>query len=83
MEKFIPLTHQQATLSLRNEPACKHFDVCSDPEKPNEVFLYELYDDAQAFETHLKTQHFIEFDKAVSDMITSKMVNTFTEVFTP
>lgn len=83
MDRFMPLMQQQATLSLNNELACRHFDVCSDIEKPNEVFLYEIYDDAAAFQTHLKTPHFIEFDKAVSGMITGKTVNTFPTVFTP
>ena len=79
----MPLMQQQAALSLSNEVACQQFDVCSDPEKPNEVFLYEIYDDAQAFESHLKTQHFLAFDSAVSDMIIDKTIKTFTTVFKP
>ena len=82
IDQFMPLMQQQATLSLNNELACQRFDVCTNPDRPNEVFLYEIYDDARAFQTHLKTEHFIEFDRAVSDMVTSKTVDTFPSVFT-
>jgi autoinducer 2-degrading protein len=80
LEQFLPLMHQNAEQSLRDEPECHQFDVCTDPARPNEVFLYELYSDAAAFQQHLSMPHFKQFDTAVAPMIAAKDVRTFAEV---
>ena len=77
---FMDLMLDNARTSLRQETGCRQFDVCSDPARPGIVFLYELYVDRAAFDLHLTSPHFLDFDKAVSDMIVSKQVNTFSEV---
>lgn len=77
---FMDLMLDNARTSLRQEAGCRQFDVCSDPARPGTVFLYELYADRAAFDLHLNSPHFLDFDKAVSDMIVSKQVNTFSEV---
>ena len=80
-EAFMPLMQLQADNSLKLEPDCHRFDVCSDAVQPEQVFLYELYSDAEAFQVHLKTAHFLQFDEAVSPLIESKTINTFTAVY--
>lgn len=74
---FLPLMRDNARTSLREEPACRHFDVCTEPERAHEVFLYELYDNAAAFQDHLKSDHFRTFDAAVAAMIESKHIATY------
>ncbi|MDD9746277.1 MULTISPECIES: putative quinol monooxygenase [Marinovum] len=75
---FLPLMTENARLSLQREAGCRQFDVCTDGGE--EIFLYEIYDSAQAFETHLKSPHFQSFDAAVAGMIADKSVTTFAEV---
>ncbi|MEM6275725.1 MAG: putative quinol monooxygenase [Pseudomonadota bacterium] len=77
---FLPLVESNARLSLDQEPGCHRFDVCTDPGRPGEVFLYELYTDEAAFAEHLKSNHFLEFDAAASAYVTGKDVRTFTRV---
>jgi autoinducer 2-degrading protein len=79
MAKFMPLMLSNATASL-TEDGCKQFDVCTDPARPNEVFLYETYTTAEAFQFHLKTPHFLAFDAAATDMILGKDVRTYQSV---
>ena len=79
---FLPLMKENATRSLQEEPGCMRFDVLTDPSRPGEVFLYELYSDAAAFDEHLASAHFKAFDKAVSGMIADKKIATFSEVRT-
>lgn len=74
--QFLPLMHANADAS-RAETGCRYFDICTDPERPNEVFIYELYDDAAAFATHLQTPHFLAFDAAVTDMVILRDVRTY------
>ncbi len=71
---FLTLMQDNAAASVRDEPGCRQFDVCQDPEAPDHIFLYEIYDDRAAFEAHLAAPHFRTFDAASADMITSKHV---------
>ncbi|QBF29943.1 putative quinol monooxygenase [Thalassococcus sp. S3] len=80
LDAFLPLMHENAQTSLRDERGCHRFDVCTDPDQPGTVFLYELYDDRAAFDAHLASAHFKRFDAAVSDMIAAKHIATFAEV---
>ena len=77
IETFMPLMVENAKASLELEPGCRHFDVCQNPEQPTEIFLYELYDDAEAFEVHKGMTHFLEFSAKTDAMVVSKAVKTF------
>lgn len=78
--RFRDLVLAQAQTSIRSEPGCRRFDVLVDEDTPNEVFLYELYDDATAFDTHLESDHFRTFDADVKPMIKHKVVKTYRDV---
>lgn len=80
IDDFLPLMLENAKASLEDEPGCRQFDVCTDPDRPGDVFLYEIYDDAAAFQEHLRTSHFLAFDAQVSTMISSKSVATYSKV---
>ena len=73
LDEFIPVMTRQAHNSLTLEQGCLQFDVCQDQENPERVFLYEIYSDRDAFEAHLQTEHFLEFDKTVSPWTVSKI----------
>jgi quinol monooxygenase YgiN len=74
---FLPLMLDNARRSREDEPGCRQFDVCTDATKPAVVYLYELYDDRTAFETHLASAHFKSFDQATQAMIRNKVVATW------
>ena len=77
IDHFMPLMIQNAKTSLTDEVECYQFDVCRDG---HEVFLYEVYEDRPAFDLHLKSEHFLTFDAAVSEMVQAKVVRVFDEV---
>ena len=70
--EFMAAMKQNAAASLHHEDGCLQFDVCQDPGDRRRIFLYEVYRDDEAFEYHLKTDHFLEFKTTVSDWTTSK-----------
>lgn len=80
LHAFLPLMHANAQTSQSEEPGCQRFDVLTDPTRPGDVFLYELYDDAAAFQAHLASAHFKRFDQAVADMILAKDIKTYAVV---
>ncbi|WP_146346910.1 putative quinol monooxygenase [Phaeobacter marinintestinus] len=75
---FMPLMLENAHNSLTLEPDCHQFDVCRDPDRPDTVFLYELYTDRAAFDAHLNSAHFRSFDAKAAPMIAGKVVATYT-----
>lgn len=71
---------EQAENSLDKEPGCHYFDICRDPDEPGRFFLYELYTSSNAFNIHLKSKHFLDFDKWVSDWVAEKSVRILQRV---
>lgn len=69
----------QARNSLRLEPGCLRFDVCHDAARPDQVFLYELYTDAAAFDTHLASEHFKSFKATVDPWLVRWTIDTWTD----
>lgn len=78
-ERFRRLLIAQAKASLI-EPGCRVFDCWSDPERPGQVFLYEVYASRAAFEEHLATPHFLNFDTEAYGMVVEKRVMTWSVV---
>ncbi len=77
LAEFLPLMQAQARNSFEREEGCHHFDICV-PDTGDGVFLYELYTDRAAFDAHLATPHFRDFDAKAVEIVTSKAVRTFT-----
>ena len=72
--RFRELILANARRSLADEPGCRRFDVLSPPDEPGRVVLYEIYDDAAAFEVHVGTPHYQTFAAAAEPMIVSRSV---------
>ena len=61
----------------RREAGCRRFDV-SVADDGASVFLYEVYTDRTAFQTHRSTPHFAEYDRISRPLIRNKDVKTYT-----
>lgn len=73
---FLKHMTAQAEASLTREEGCHHFDVCLSDD-PQMIFLYELYSDRSAFDAHLKSAHYVEFDATVRGMVAEKQVQFY------
>jgi autoinducer 2-degrading protein len=73
-DEFMALMLENAERSRRDEPGCRQFDVCTDDARPGSVFLYELYDDAAAFDAHLAAAHFKTFAAATASMVRERAI---------
>jgi (4S)-4-hydroxy-5-phosphonooxypentane-2,3-dione isomerase len=69
-----------ARLSVELEPGCHQFDVCCDAAEPGYFFLYEIYDDAAAFQLHLQSAHFLQMNAQTASWVVSKAVRTLHRV---
>ena len=80
VEAFMARMRIQAEQSVSREPDCHGFDVCTDPEDPTRVFLYETYTDRAAFDTHLESDHFKSYAADTADWVRGKTLLTWTRV---
>ncbi|MCI0628861.1 MAG: antibiotic biosynthesis monooxygenase [Acidobacteria bacterium] len=78
---FETLILKNATLSLK-ETGCTCFDVCFS-EDGNQCFLYELYKDRAAFDDHLATAHFKEFNELTQSLVITKRVEIYSLLSNP
>ena len=72
---FLAAIAANAEASVRDEPGCLRFDVCSVEDDPHRFVLYELYADADAFEAHRAAPHFRAW-REVADRALARQVNT-------
>ncbi len=66
-----------AKASVDDEPGCRQFDVAQEPDDESSFFLYEIYDDEDAFKAHVATPHFKWFDKLSAPWVKDKKVLTY------
>ena len=72
-DQFNEVVLEQAVNSLKEEPECHFFEVT---RNANKFVLSEVYTDAAAFDVHLTTPHFINFDALVSDWVVEKTLRS-------
>lgn len=77
VETFLEAMKHQAKSSLEREDSCLQFDVCTAPGDPGHIFLYEVYRNEAAFQAHLETAHFREFNETTADGVAAKQVETW------
>ena len=77
MAQFRRLIDANAIASCHEEPGCRRFDVLAPEDEPDRVFLYEIYDDKPAFDAHLKTAHFAQFNRDSAELVLSKTVASY------
>lgn len=79
-DRFLELINENAAASVRDEPGCLLFDVLvpTDNSAQPTVLLYEIYASRSAFEYHVTSSHYRDFDAASRDFITRKEVREYT-----
>ncbi|MDK3256519.1 putative quinol monooxygenase [Blastococcus capsensis] len=74
-EEFLAGIAANAEASVRDEPGCLRFDVCSVEGDENRFLLYELYTDAAAFAAHKAAPHFARW-RTVAEQVLVGQANT-------
>jgi len=74
-DEFLAAITTNAEASVRDEPGCHRFDVTAVEGNEHRFVLFELYDDAEAFEAHKRAPHFAAW-RQVADRVLTAQVNT-------
>ena len=80
VQAFAAAIVENARSSRETEPGCRQFDVCRDPADPALFYLYELYDDAAAFDAHCRTDHFLAMNALTAGWVQSKVVHRYQRI---
>lgn len=79
VERWMPMALENAC-EARKEPGCRQFDVLVDPQDRARVMLYEVYNDAAAFDAHQQTPHFKKYLAEAVPLLASRERQVFTRV---
>jgi autoinducer 2-degrading protein len=79
MPKFLEAVKENGAAAV-TEPGCREFNISVLAKDPNHVFLYEVYDNEAALNTHRATDHFKKFAAATKDMVTGRNVRGMSPV---
>ncbi len=69
---FLARAREHRINVLNNEPGCQRFDLLSPQEGDDTVFLYEVYADQDALETHFNTRYVKEYLEDTNPMIANR-----------
>ena len=67
--EFLAAMGENARSSVREEPGCQRFDVCSVDGDEHRFVLYEHYTDAGAFDAHRAAPHFLRWREAAAEVL--------------
>lgn len=78
-ERFLALLRDNAARSVQAEPGCLRFDILvpENARASRTVLLYEIYTDRAAFDDHLSSEHYRNFDSETRSMVSRKLAVSF------
>ena len=71
LDEYIAILKEESEASVRKEPGVISIFPMFQKEDPTEIRILEIYANKEAYESHLKTQHFKHYKKETSEMIKS------------
>ena len=76
-DRFHSCVLENAEKSVNLEAGCHRFDVLIPDGEQSRIVLYEIYEDAAAFEAHQRTLHFQQFDADTQGLVRQRSLSRF------
>jgi len=77
LESFKVAIKEVTETSVRVEPGCLVLYAVAEQEHPARIRVFEIYQDEEAYKTHLQTAHFQKFRATTDGMVKSrKLIDT-------
>jgi len=71
LENYRAALKEHARAAVGNEPGVITMYAVYDKELPTHVTVFEMYADIPAYQSHIRTTHFLKYKSAVKDMVKS------------
>ena len=79
MAKYVEAIKENAANAVK-EPGCREFNISVLANRPNHVFLYEVYDNEAALNAHRATDHFKKYQATTANMVADRNVRAMTPI---
>ena len=79
MPKFLELLKENGAAAAK-EPGCREFNIAVLAKDPNHVFIYEVYENEAALDSHRATDHFKKYAAATAKMVVKREVRPMSPV---
>jgi (4S)-4-hydroxy-5-phosphonooxypentane-2,3-dione isomerase len=79
LEKFIEALKENGAATIR-EDGCLQFDFSQSASNPNQIFIYEIYENEAAVQAHRASDHFKKYVAATKDMAVNRQVRPMVSV---
>jgi (4S)-4-hydroxy-5-phosphonooxypentane-2,3-dione isomerase len=73
MDKYLAAVKENGTASIK-EPGCREYNIMISATNPNQVFLFEVYDNDAAAQAHRATEHSKKYMATTANMVTARNV---------
>jgi autoinducer 2-degrading protein len=73
---------KENSMAAIQEPGCKEFNILVLASDPNHIFLYEVYDNEAAFQSHRASEHFKKYAALTANMVAKRVSRTMAAIGT-
>jgi autoinducer 2-degrading protein len=80
IENYLAAVKEVGAATIKTEPGCSEFDITVSQKDPNRLFMFEVYDNAAAFDAHLKTDHYKKYAAMVTDIVAKREVHPLSSI---
>ena len=71
LDEYKAALRAEMAAGVRKEPGVLNLWAVAEKEHPNHLTIFEVYADQPAYNTHIQTEHFKKYKRAVQGMVTS------------
>jgi (4S)-4-hydroxy-5-phosphonooxypentane-2,3-dione isomerase len=80
VENYLAAIKEVGAAAIKTEPGCSEFNITVSQKDPNHLFIFEVYDNAAAFDAHLKSDHYKKYAAAAKDIVAKREVHPLSSV---
>ena len=80
LENYLVAIKEVGAAAIKTEPGCSEFDITVSQKDPNHLFIFEVYENAAAFDAHLKSDHYKKYAATAKDVVTKREVHSLSSV---
>jgi len=80
IENYLAALKENGAGAVQTEPGCREFNITVSQSDPNHVFIFEVYDNAAALDSHRQTDHFKKYAATTKDMVVKREAHLLSSV---
>ena len=71
LENYKTALQEQMNAAIKLEPGVLSYTVVADKKDSTSITIFEVYENLEAYQSHILTQHFKKYKETVKDMVLS------------